>query len=174
MTRLIIIIIIAIAVFFIGRESGEQIKSETIIDTVMVERVLFDTIVKPVFRVRIKTDTVYVPTNIDSLFEIAKQHVHADSIEIYSPSFIAEKDTLYEDSLIYAKVSFVSRLPLDPGAYFQWHFRMKYPEIHKRELLTKPEGFWDQLGLGFGVGYGVDLKTGVFHPNISFGLHYRL
>lgn len=161
-------------VLFVRGEYYQKPVTTVTIDTVYVHRTITDTLVKPVFRIR--TDTIKVQANVDSIFQVAKEYWATLNSDTSSGAiqYVAMKDSTYEDSLLTAHVAFVSRIPLDPESFFEWQFNIKQSEINKTIEYEKPRGFFDSFGLGFGLGYSYDLLNERLVPTVSFGIVYKL
>lgn len=135
-------------------------------------KTIIDTAIRPVGFEKIRIVDRVIPVNIDSLYRAIKSKYDIRD-SIVSEEYFAIKDTVYEDSLLSAEIIFVSKLPLDPGAYFISSFAYREKETIKI-IPEKPlePSFWNRftdgfsLGLNTGIGYGhftrrLDVYTGL-------------
>ena len=119
--------VVLLAIGFFGRgfyddwQRGEpKIKIE--VDTVYVYHTLVDTVEAERIKYIVKWKEG-TPLNQDSLWKSAKEHWYSilgDSLDYYRGFFIAQVDTVYEDSVLTANISFVSPMLLHPKSRLLW------------------------------------------------------
>jgi len=123
---------------------------EVRIDTVIQYEVVIDEKVVPIFKVKIEKDTIY---STDTL--IIKERI----------DYIAEKDTVYKDSLLQANIKFNSRIVLDPEAYFNLKFKVRERTItetvHVTEQVTYNPNFFVEGGGRVGTEFNYYLMAGI-------------
>jgi len=165
---IIIVVILILAVshlstYYLGRSHAE-IKYRTQIDTLIVYKTVKDSSgYKP------KIIKVKESANIDSLFEVAKKYWQDKVVPdtVYpSINYVASLDTTYENDLLKAEIDFVSRIPLDPEAYYRLNFDVKKETIFVPTYKKEERDTW---GVGFGIlGHFQDsVKVNLF-GNISY------
>lgn len=167
---LILFIIYSVAVW---ETSKRFIEVKTIRDTDTVEA-----------EIPIPDSTGYEPrieyvkqkVNIDSLFEVAKKYwqdrVKPDTVE-RPMVFVAHLDSTYEDDLLRADINLVSRIPIDPEAYYKLKFDVK-KEIVFVPTYVQDESFWhNRFGFFAGIG-GVYTQAGVADLGLFVGFGVRL
>jgi len=171
---IIIAVIIILAVshlstYYLGRSHAE-IKYRTEIDTLIVYKSIKDSSgYKP------KIVKVKESVNIDSLFEVAKKYWQDKVVPdtVYpSINYVASLDSTYEDGLLRADINLVSRIPIDPEAYYKLNFDVKKETVF---VPTKVEPSWwyHRFGFFIGGGYGVDINTKQVNPQVGvyFGIN---
>lgn len=133
------------------------------IDTVYVDKIIKDIVYYPkIYKVEpkqpqeTKKDSGKVLINI-----IGKTH------------YIAEIDTVYQDSLLTANVKYVSSVPLSENSYFDMKFKVRQKEVIKVITIEKEPSFWYKRFIPYlGVGLGYDGKD--IQPEIQLGVGIRL
>lgn len=177
-TQIILALIIAalftiysFSVYELGKSKAQtKIIKDT--DTLRVEIKIPDsTGYKPQF-IKIKEKV-----NVDSLFEVAKKYwqdrVKPDTV--YPPMlFVAHLDSTYEDDLLKADINLISRIPIDPEAYYKLKFDVKKETIFV-PTYVKDESFFHNRFIpyfGIGISYGIDSKT--IEPALQLGFGFRL
>ncbi len=165
---IIIAVILILAVshlstYYLGR-SHVEIKYRAQIDTLIVYKTVKDSSgYKP------KIIKVKESVNIDSLFEVAKKYwqdrVVPDTV-YPSINYVASLDSTYDDGLLRADINLVSRIPLDPEAYYKLNFDVKKETIFVPTYKKEERDTW---GVGFGIsGHFQDsVKVNLF-GNISY------
>lgn len=140
------------------------------IDTVRIKANL-TAIITAKLKAELKPETIIqikkipVKTNIDSVYEIAKEYwlkkigsQNKDTLNYYN--YVAQADTAAKDSLGWVYVRYNSRLPLDPQGYFNinygWYNRNIINTINTTETIQK-KSFFDNLNYSIFVGPGMDL-----------------
>jgi len=123
---------------------------EVRIDTVIQYEVVIDEKVVPIFKVKIEKDTIY---STDTL--IIKERI----------DYIAEKDTVYKDSLLHLRVQYVSDIPLSQKSYFNLWSKVREREItetvHKTETVTYNPNFFVEGGGRVGTEFNYYLMAGI-------------
>ena len=123
---------------------------EARIDTVIQYEVVIDEKVVPIFKVKIEKDTIY---STDTL--IIKERI----------DYIAEKDTVYKDSLLHLRVQYVSDIPLSQKSYFNLWSKVREREItetvHKTETVTYNPNFFVEGGGRVGTEFNYYLMAGI-------------
>lgn len=117
-----------------------------------------DTLVKPIFKTIVKKDTIKYR---DTLF------IHEET------NYIAEIDTTYKDSLLTAKIQYVSDIPLSLKSYFNLDFKVKEKIVTNTIVEQEEAGFWYKrfpVIIGGGLGYDIDRKTIVPTVGIYIGI----
>lgn len=89
-----------------------------------------------------------VKVNVDSIYLAAKKYWEQIYDNAKPIDYVASIDTTYNDSLLTADISFVSRIPLDPEAYYKLKFNVRERTIYNtsiKEVYNKSRFF---LGIG--------------------------
>jgi hypothetical protein len=175
--KLTIIIVVALilavshySLYELGKSKAE-IEYRTEVDTVEVEVKIPDsTGFKP------KLIVVKEKVNVDSLFEVAKKYwEHLKPDTLYQPyAFIASLDSVYEDNLLRADINLVSRIPIDPEAYYKLNFDVKkevvFVPTYKK---SEPSWFYRRFGFFLGAGYGYNFDNKQVSPQVGiyFGIN---
>lgn len=165
---IIIAVILILAVshlstYYLGR-SHAGIRYRTQIDTLIVYKTVKDSSgYKP------KIIKVKESVNVDSLFEVAKKYWQDKVVPdtVYpSINYVASLDSTYEDGLLRADINLVSRIPIDPEAYYKLNFDVKKETIFVPTYKKEERDTW---GVGFGIlGHFQDsVKVNLF-GNISY------
>lgn len=167
--------------YLAGRDSV-SVEIETRIDTVTIFKEFYDTIyAAPEFKViEVKEER---EVDIDSLWnealrfwqnKMSRNRSIAGVPEAATLYYLAEKDTVYDDSTLSAHISFISPIPLHPSSYFSSKFKVKENRIERTEtVLSEPGWFERHFGLGISLNMGYDPVNKTFGPNISVGVQYR-
>lgn len=119
-----------------------------------------DTLVKPIFKTIVKKDTIKYR---DTLF------IHEET------NYIAEIDTTYKDSLLTAKIQYVSDIPLSLKSYFNLDFKVREKTITNTIVEYEEAGFWSNRFvpyIGIGISYGIDSK--LIEPALQLGFGVRI
>lgn len=183
--NLFLIILTATTIWFVkeisydaGYEAGVNSVHPEVV-TKMIEIPVEKTV--PVYK------KVFVPgktANIDSIWAAALEYwkkkmpardpnieVDADTETPGSFLFTAIKDTTYEDSLLYAYVSYNSFLPLDPNGYFETRYLIK----KETAILPAKKSFWkDRFSLNLSLGQGYNFNSKDFGGYIGLGIGINL
>lgn len=160
-TQLIIIAISIIVGGFIGwslkpDKDCPNTKPETVVEYRYIDKT--DTLVVPKFRTIVKNDTISFR---DTVF------IHSET------NYIAEVDTIYEDSSLTAKIQYVSPIPLSMESYFNLNFKIKEKVITNTIIETEEASFWDDRFIPY-LGVGVSYDGEVIEPSIELGFGIRL
>ena len=139
---------------------------EVRIDTVIQYEVVIDEKVVPIFKVKIEKDTIY---STDTL--IIKERI----------DYIAEKDTVYKDSLLHLRVQYISDIPLSPKSYFNLWSKVKEraitERIIEREQVTYNPNFFVEGGGRVGTEFNYYLMAGInliSFRHLKMPLYYEL
>ena len=150
--KIIVTIVVCMAVaasgFFAGRGCGEEVRTETRIDTVIVRDTLRDTVLVPVARHIVRVDTVWMQSASDTVrVEVAvpvERKVYATDdyravVEGFRPALVEME--------LYRKTAFVT----------------------KETTPASPPSRW---GIGVQAGVGFSPKGAV--PYVGVGIQYRV
>jgi len=169
---IIIVILFVLENIFVYQtgKNNAEIKYRTQIDTLIVYKAVKDSSgYKP------KIIKVKESVNVDSLFEVAKKYwqdrVVPDTV-YPSINYAASLDTTYENDLLKAEIDFISRIPLDPEAYYKLKFDVK-KEVVFVPTKVEPSWWYRRFGFFIGAGYGYDITTKQVNPQVGvyFGIN---
>lgn len=114
-----------------------------------------------------KRDTVYYP----KYYTVSKKDtvIVKDSVYIYEKTnYVAALDTVFEDSVLTAKVEFVSPIVLHPDSYFTFDYKTK---ISNTTILEKSS---PSVFVYFGVGNTYDFINKKYGAGVSLGVGIKL
>ena len=138
---------------------------EARIDTVIQYEVVIDEKVVPKYYTIVKKDTVWLPDTI---------------IVTETTDYIAEKDTVYKDSLLHLRVQYVSDIPLSQNSYFNLWSKVKEKTITERiierEQVTYNPNFFIEGGGKVGTEFRYYLNAGIYvfsFRHIKMPLYYE-
>ena len=118
-----------------------------------------------------QTNTVIVDStkyvNLDSLFQEALVY-WKDSLLTVPKEYVASKDTVIGDSLVTAKLSINSPIPIHPKTYIKAKFDYQIPVVKETITVTKTVTPLVTYGLQVGGGYGAINQK--FETYIGLGL----
>lgn len=182
----IFLIIVTAALIYVIKETSYDAGYQAGISSVEPE-IITQTIEIPVEKTVPVYKKIFVPgksANIDSIWAAALAYwkkempVRDPNIEFDSDTetpgsflFTAIKDTTYEDSLLYAYVSYNSFLPLDPNGYFETRYLIK----KETAVIQQKKSFWDnRFSLNLSLGQGYNLADKKFGGYIGIGIGINL
>ena len=116
---------------------------EARIDTVIQYEVVIDEKVVPKYYTIVKKDTVWLPDTI---------------IVTETTDYIAEKDTVYKDSLLHLRVQYVSDIPLSQNSYFNLWSKVKEKTITERIIERKQVTYNPNFFIEGGGKVGTEFK----------------
>jgi hypothetical protein len=130
--------------------------------------------------VPVKHDSlIYVPkvipklqkVNVDSIYFAAKKYWQQFYDNDVPVDFVAQTDTVFNDSLLQGSIAFVSRIPLDPIGYFKTDLTVRERIITNTIIQTEDVGFWYKRFIAYmGAGINYDGKTVAPGLQIGFGI----
>lgn len=174
MKKTIISLIVIVLLFGVGYFVGSQTSIERIetikVDTLIVYKQITDTLNSvEYFPIYIKGK----PVNIDSLWLEAKAYwedIIKDSLNVL---YVASVDSVYQDSLLTAEVSFISLIPIHPSSYFIMNFNIKERTIERIERVVLKDSFWKNRFVAY-VGVGINYNNNTINPGIQAGFGMRV
>lgn len=154
------------------QKSQEKVVIQRITDTTYV----VDTISTVVPYERLSKETIVIhekAINYDSLIQEAFEEWKVFQKDTLQKTFVVTMDTTTNDSLVSAKVSFHSPLPIHPKSYFTSDFRVKIPVIKETVTVEKQAASTPLLtfGLHLGGGYTTSNKVDGY---VGIGLSLNL
>ena len=116
------------------------------------------------------TDTIIIPK-----FYTKKDTIKITQLDTFyiDNQYIAEVDTTFSDSLLTAKIKYISDIPLSLKSYFDLNFKVREKIITKTIEVEKEHSFWDNRFIPYiGIGLGYNGKT--IEPNAQIGFGVRI
>jgi hypothetical protein len=157
---IVIILLLGVGYFVGSKTSIERIESIRT-DTLIVYKQVIDTVHSVRYSYRYIQG---VKVNIDSLWLEAKAYWKDIIKDSLNAVYVASIDTTYQDSLLTAKVSYISPIPLHPRSYFAMDFKVKERTIETVETVVLKDSFWKNrfiVYVGAGINYNTDLRLGL-------------
>jgi hypothetical protein len=141
------------------------------VDTVRVVVEKTITKIKPVFKYVVKTDTVRLNPDLDSLWYAALEYWQSvdppDTTDyLYQHNYAAEMDTALNNDELKLNVRFVSPLPLSRYSFFDLSYKLN----EKSKTITIVE----KKRWGLGLQAGIGLAGSGISAYIGFGLAYNI
>lgn len=136
-----------------------------------------DSIEVPVVHDSLIYKAIIVPklkdVNVDSIYQAAKKYWEQFYDNNVPVDFVAQVDTVFNDSLLSGKIGFVSRIPIDPIGYFKTDLKVKERIVTNNIFVEKEESFWSNRFIPYlGLGLGYNGKT--VEPNLQIGFGVRI
>lgn len=182
------VFVISIAGNIIQYFQPPKIISRTVketVDTAKIKQQLTAQItaqLKAELKPEVKLKTVVAKTNIDSIYEAAKeywmQQLHSDNPDTLNYyNYIAEADTTYKDSVGVFNVKYISQIPLPPSGFFElnaeWYNRDITHTINTTEIIQK-KSFWDNFNYSVFAGPGIDLINKNIGLYVGIGITFTI
>lgn len=161
--------------YFGGRYHERQsFRAETVLpDTVYTVKTLIDTVIKPRFRIVERIDTVYEERSSEELWREAlaywERSYIPDDRSTKDYTYAAVMDTVFSDSLLTARVSFHSPIPLHYESYFDARLTWRRPGLSMPAPRECRPGFWSHFGIGLFIGPAYDFTNKKLVPVLGIG-----
>jgi hypothetical protein len=111
--------------------------------------------------------------NVDSIYQVAKKYWEQFYDNAIPVDYIAKSDTTLNDPNLSGDISFVSRIPLDPNAFFRTNLTVKEKTITKTVIQTEEVGFFYKRFIPY-LGIGLSYNGTTVEPTIQLGFGIRI
>ena len=111
--------------------------------------------------------------NVDSIYQVAKKYWEQFYDNAIPVDYMAKTDTTLNDPNLSGDISFISRIPLDPDAYFRTNLTVKEKTVTNTIIQTEDVGFWYKRFIPY-FGIGLSYNGTTVEPAVQIGFGVRI